>query len=125
MTSQASEVKSKEERYPDNNASKIQSAISVLSEMETKLDELSNQVSDMKRKLLNFAETESEKTKSEVIETANREAQEALEAVRRSAQMDADSIIAKGSSDIEVLRSKISGKVSSAADVIVDAVQSF
>ena len=124
MTVQTGEEKRKEEHFPDSNASKIQSAISVLSEMETKLDELSNQVSDMKRKLLNFAESESEKTKSEVIEEANREAQEALEAIRRSAQIDADSIIAKGSSDLNSLRSKISGKVSAAVDIIVEAVKS-
>jgi len=125
MTIQSSEEKKKEDHYPDSNASKIQNAISVLSEMETKLDELSNQVSDMKRKLLNFAESESDKSKSEVIEEANREAREALEAVRRSAQMEANSIIAKGSSDMEALRSKISGKVSGAVDIVVSSVQSF
>ncbi|MDA4112074.1 MAG: hypothetical protein OK439_06010, partial [Thaumarchaeota archaeon] len=96
MTIQSSEERKKEDRYPDSNASKIQNAISVLSEMEARLDDLSNQVTEMKRKLMNFAETESEKTKSQVIEDANREAQEALEGVRRSAQMEANAIIAKG-----------------------------
>ena len=70
------------EHYPDSNASKIQSAITILSEMETNLDDLSAQVADLKKKLLNFAETDSEKAKAEVIEQANKEAQDALDQAR-------------------------------------------
>jgi vacuolar-type H+-ATPase subunit H len=112
------------EHYPDKNASKIQSAISVLSDMESKLGDLSGQVSDMKRKLQSFAESESEKAKAEVLDQANREAQAALEELRKSTQKEADAIVAKGSSETEALRAKIAGKVSDAVDVIVNAVQS-
>ena len=125
MAAQASQENKVEEHYPDSNASKIQTAISVLSQMETGFDDLSNQVSDMKRKLSSFAESEAEKAKSEVIDEANREAQEQLDGVRRSAQTEADSIVSKGSADLEVFRSKMIRKVSAAADIIVNAVQSF
>ncbi len=84
------------EHYPDKNASKIQNAINVLSEMETKLGDLSGQVADMKRKLLSFAETESEKAKAEIIDQANKEAQDAIDQLRQSAQKEADGIVAKG-----------------------------
>jgi vacuolar-type H+-ATPase subunit H len=114
-----------EEHYPDSNASKIQSAISILSQMETALDDLNNQVSDMKRRLTSFAETESEKTKAEILEQANIEAQQQLEDVRRAAQMEADHIIAKASSDLEAFRTRMKGRVSAAVDIIVNAVQSF
>ncbi len=112
------------ERYPDKNASQIQTAISVLSDMETGLSGIADQVSDMKRKMLNFAETESEKAKADIIEEANREAQEALEQLRKSAQQEADAIVAKGTEDSKELRAKISSRVSGAVDVIVSAVQS-
>ena len=112
------------EHYPDKNASKIQNAISVLSDMETKLGDLTTQVSDMKRKLQSFAETESEKAKSEIIDQANKEAQDALEQLKQSAQKEADAIVAKGTVDTEALRSKISSKVSAAVDIIVNSVQS-
>ena len=114
-----------EEHYPDSNASKIQSAISVLSQMETALDDLSNQVSDMKRRLSSFAESESEKSKGEILDQANKEAQQQLEDVRRAAQLDADHIIAKGSTDLEAFRARMKGRVSAAVDIIVNAVQSF
>ena len=93
--------------------------------METGLDELSSQVSDMKRKITAFAESESEKTKAEIVEEANREAQQQLEEVRRSAQMEADHIISKGSADLESFRSRMMGRIPAAVDVIVNAVQSF
>jgi len=112
------------EHYPDKNASRIQNAISVLSEMETKLDDLGAQVSDLKRKLLNFAETESDKAKAEVIEQANKEAQDALDQARESAQIEANSIIEKGILETNELRAKIGNKVSNAVDIIVNAVQS-
>ncbi len=112
------------ERYPDKNASKIQNAISILSDMETKLGGLSGQVSDMKKKLLNFAETESEKAKAEVIEQANKEAQDAMEQVRQSAQKDADAIITRGMAETNQLRARISAKVSDAVEIIVEALQS-
>ena len=125
MTAQTSQENRIEEHYPDSNASKIQTAISVLSQMEAGLDDLSSQVSDMKRKLTSFAETEANRAKSEVIDEANREALELLEGVRRSAQTEADSIVSKGSADLEVFRAKMVRKVSAAADIIVNAVQSF
>lgn len=112
------------EHYPDKNASRIQNAISVLSDMETKLGDLSTQVSDMKRKLQSFAESGSEKAKADVIDQANKEAQAALEELRQSAQKEADAIIAKGTSETEELRTKIAGKVSEAVDLVVSAVQS-
>ena len=112
------------EHYPDKNASKIQNAISVLSEMETQLNELSGQVSEMKRRLLAFADTESEKAKAEAIDQANSEAQQAMEQVRQSAQKEADAIIAKGTSESNALRSRMSSKVPQAVDVIVSAVLS-
>jgi len=112
------------EHYPDKNASKIQNAITILSEMETRLDDLAAQVADLKRKLLSFAETESDKAKAEVIEQANKEAQEALDQVRESAQEEAGSIIAKGTSETNELRAKIGTKVSEAVDIIVNAIQS-
>jgi vacuolar-type H+-ATPase subunit H len=93
--------------------------------METALDELSNQVSDMKRRITSFAESESERTKAEVVDQANGEAQQQLEDVRRSARMDADHIIAKGKADLEVFRAKMQERVSAAVDIIVKAVQSF
>ncbi|MDA4130390.1 MAG: hypothetical protein OK457_06430 [Thaumarchaeota archaeon] len=124
MTTQTPE-ESRPAHFPDSNAAKIQTAISTLSEMEKGLDELNDQVAEMKRRLLSFAESESEKAKSSVIDEASREAQEEMEKVRRSAQMEADSIVAKGSSELEVLRSKIRGKVSDAVEIIVSAVQSF
>jgi vacuolar-type H+-ATPase subunit H len=111
------------ERFPDKNAVKIQNAISVLSDMETKLDELSSQVTDMKRRLQTFAESESEKAKAEIVDQANAEAQQALEQARQSAQKEADGIVAKGTADTNVLRARISGKVSQAVDIIVNAVQ--
>jgi vacuolar-type H+-ATPase subunit H len=112
------------EHYPDKNALKIQNAITVLSEMEAKLDDLNIQVADLKRKLLNFAETESENAKAQIIEQANKEAQDALEVVRKSAQNDASSIVAKGTSDTNELRAKIGSKVSDAVNIIVNSVQS-
>ncbi len=125
MTAQTSKENRIEEHYPDSNASKIQTAISVLSQMETGLDDLSSQVTEMKRKLTSFAAVEAEKAKSEVIDEANREARDQLEAVRRSAQMEADAIVSKGSANLEVFRAKMVRKVSAAADIIVNAVQSF
>ena len=112
------------EHYPDKNALKIQNAITVLSEMEAKLDDLNIQVADLKRKLLNFAESESENAKAQIIEQANKEAQDALEVVRKSAQNDASSIVAKGTSDTNELRAKIGSKVSEAVNIIVNSVQS-
>jgi len=112
------------EHYSDANASKIQNAITVLSEMETRLDDLTSQVADLKRKLLNFAETESEKAKAEVIEQASKEAQDALDLARDSAQKEASSIVAKGTADTNELRAKITGKVSEAVNIIVSSVQS-
>ena len=121
----AVEAKTKtEEHYQDKNALQIQNAISVLSEMETRLDDLTTQLADMKRKLLNFAETDSEKAKAEVIEQANSEAQHALDQTRQAAEKEASSIIAKGNSDTNELRAKIAGKVSEAVDIIVNSVQS-
>ncbi|HXQ92984.1 MAG TPA: hypothetical protein VN739_08260 [Nitrososphaerales archaeon] len=112
------------EHYTDASASKIQNAITVLSEMETRLDDLTSQVADLKRKLLNFAETESEKAKAEVIEQANKEAQDALDLARESAQKEASSIVTKGTADTNELRAKITGKVSDAVNIIVSSVQS-
>ena len=112
------------EHYPDKNASQIQQAVSALASMEGKLDDLSSQVADMKRKLLVFAETEAEKAKTEILETVSKEAQDALESVRQSAQNEADGIISKGSSETEALRKRISGKITVAVDIIVKAVQS-
>ena len=112
------------EYYPDKNASKIQNAITVLSEMETNLDGLSAQVADLKKKLLNFAEIESEKAKAEIIEQANKEAQDALDQARAAAQNEASSIVAKGISETNELREKITGKVSEAVNIIVSSVQS-
>lgn len=109
--------------YQDANAAKIQNAITVLSDMESRIGDLSGQVSDMKRRLLAFAETESEKAKIEVIDQANKEAQAALEQLRRSAQKEADGIVAKGMNETNDLKAKISGKVAKAVDIIVDAVQ--
>jgi hypothetical protein len=48
-----------------------------------------------------------------------------LDGVRRSSQTEADSIVSRGSADLEVFRSKMIRKVSAAADIIVNAVQSF
>jgi vacuolar-type H+-ATPase subunit H len=112
------------EHYPDRSASKIQNAIDVLSDMETKLNEVSGQVADMKKRLASFAETEAEKAKGEVIDQANAEAQQALDQLRQSAQSEADAIIAKGMKDTNELAAKISSKVSDAVDLIVNAVQS-
>jgi len=112
------------EHYPDKRASQIQLAVSMLSEMEGKLDELNSQVTDMKRRLSIFAETQADQAKTEIIEDANREAQAALESVRQSAQSEADDIVSKGSTETEVLRKRISGKLSSAVDIVVRAVQS-
>ena len=123
MTVQSKQQEKPAEHYPDKKTSKIQNAINVLSEMETKLGDLSSQVADMKRKLLAFAETESEKAKAEVIEQANKEAQDALDHVRQSAQKEADGIVAKGIAETNELRVKISSKVSDAVDIIVNAVE--
>jgi len=111
------------EHYPDKNASKIQTAITVLSDMETKLNEISGSVSDIKRRLQTFAETESEKAMAEIVEQANKEAQSALEQVRQSAQKEADAIVVKGIKETDELKTKISAKVSDAVDMIVKAVQ--
>lgn len=113
-----------QEHYPDPNASRIQNAISILSDMETKLSDLSSQVSDMKRRLASFAESESEKAKAAVIEQANQEAQRALEGLRLSAQKEADVIVQKSTADTNILRARISGKVSEATDIIVNTVKS-
>ena len=113
-----------EEHYPDKQASQIQLAVSSLSEMEARLDELGSQVADMNRRLLIFAETQADQAKSEILEDANREAQAALEIVRQSAQSEADEIVSKGNVETEALRKRISGKLSSAVDVVVKAVQS-
>jgi vacuolar-type H+-ATPase subunit H len=117
-------TKSPTEHYPDKHASQIQLAVSALAEMEGKLDELSSQVVDMKRRLLIFAETQADQAKAEIIEDANREAQAALESVRQSAQSEADEIVSRGSTETEALRKRISGKISSAAEIVVRAVQS-
>ena len=124
MAVQTKQSNQSTEHYPDKNVSKIQNAILVLSDMETRLDDLSGQVSDMRKRLVSFAETESEKAKSEILEQANKEAQDAMEEVRQSAQKEADAIVAKGIKDTNELRTKISAKVSEAVDIIVDAVQS-
>jgi vacuolar-type H+-ATPase subunit H len=112
------------EHYPDMNATKIQNAITILSQMETNLDDLTTQVADLKKKLLNFAEAESEKAKAEVIDQANKEAEDALDQARESAQNEASLIVAKGTSDTNELRAKITGKVSEAVNIIVGSVQS-
>jgi len=124
MAVQTKQSNQSTEHYPDKNVSKIQNAILVLSDMETRLDDLSGQVSDMRKRLVSFAETESEKAKFEIREQANKEAQDAMEEVRQSAQKEADAIVAKGIKDTNELRTKISAKVSEAVDIIVDAVQS-
>jgi vacuolar-type H+-ATPase subunit H len=113
----------KTEHYQEGSASRIQNAITVLSDMESKLAEISSSVADMKRRLQTFAETEGEKAKSEVIDRANKEAQDALEQLRQSAQKEADSIVAKGLEETNQLKTKITGRVSQAVDVIVGAVQ--
>jgi vacuolar-type H+-ATPase subunit H len=118
MTTQA------EEHYPDKQSAKIQSAIASLADMESRLDELNNQVADMKRRLVSFAETQAEQAKAEIIEKASQEAQTAMDAVRNAAQSEADAIVAKGSSDTEALRRKIGGKIDQAVDIIVKSVQS-
>ena len=124
MATTGTSAESPVERYPDKNASQIQQAISALSSMESKLDDLSSQVTDMKRRLLVFAENESGKAKAEILDAANKEAQSSLDSVRLSAQKEADGIVAKGSVETEKLRQKISGKIDSAVDIIVKAVQS-
>jgi vacuolar-type H+-ATPase subunit H len=113
------------EHYPDKNASKIQTAISVLSDMESKLDSLSESVADLKRRLQAFSETESEKAKTEVIDEANKEAQAALEQVKLSAQKEADAIVSKGMVETDELKKKISVKVPDAVDMIVKSVQTI
>jgi vacuolar-type H+-ATPase subunit H len=113
------------EHYPDKNASKIQTAISVLSDMESKLDSLSESVADLKRRLQTFSETESEKAKTEVIDEANKEAQAALEQVKLSAQKEADAIVSKGMTETDELKKKISVKVPDAVDMIVKSVQTI
>ena len=112
------------EHYPDKQASQIQLTVSSLSEMESKLDELSSQVADMKRRLLIFAEMLAEQAKSEILEDANKEAQAALESVRQLAQSEADEIVSKGKIETEALRKRISGRLSSAVEIIVKAIQS-
>jgi vacuolar-type H+-ATPase subunit H len=112
------------EHYPSKQASQIQTAVASLAEMEKKLDELNGQVGDMKRKLVVFAETQADQAKAEIIEQANRETQAALESVRQAAQIEAEQIIATGTSDTESLRKRIAGKTSAAVEIIVKAVQS-
>jgi vacuolar-type H+-ATPase subunit H len=123
LTVETKQQRQDAEHYPDKNASKIQTAISVLSDMETKLNELSGSISDMKRRLQTFAETESDKAMAEVVEQANKEAQSALEQVRQAAQREADAIVAKGMQETDELKTKISAKVLGAVDMIVKAVQ--
>jgi vacuolar-type H+-ATPase subunit H len=113
-----------EEHYLDKNTAAIQNVISVLSDMETQLDELGSQVSEMKKKLVQYAETEAEQAKNEILDQARKEAEEKLEAVRASARSEAEKIISRGEVDTQNLRSRVSGNLSSAVDLIVRAVQS-
>jgi len=114
-----------EEHYPDKNAARIQTAIAALAEMEKQLDDLSSQVSDMKRKLQQFAESESDRAKNEIIEQAKKEAEQRLASVRSAANDEAQKIIEKGESDTESLRARVSSRLPEAVNVIVKAVQSF
>ena len=108
----------------DKNAARIQNAISVLAVMEKQLDDLSAEVADMKRKLQLYAETEADLAKAEILDSARREADEKLNSVRASAREEADKIIQRGNSDTERLRSKVSGSLPSAVDLIVKTVLS-
>ncbi|MDG6995369.1 MAG: hypothetical protein JRN52_05555 [Nitrososphaerota archaeon] len=119
-TSQSGQV----EHFPDKNAEKIQNAIAILSDMESKLDELGSQVSEMKRKLIVYAETEGEATKSEIIEQAKKEAESATDSVKKAAAKEAEAIAKKGESETEALRKRIEMSISQAVDLIVSAVQS-
>ncbi len=111
------------EHYPDSNSAKIQKAIASLSAMESSLDELNSQVNEMKRRLVVFAEAQSEQAKAEIIDRANKEAATVLDAVRESAQKEADEIISRGSEQVEALRKSIGSKLPQAVSMIVDAVQ--
>ena len=112
------------EHFPDKNAEKIQNAIAILSDMESKLDELGSQVSEMKRKLVVYAETEGEATKSEIIEQAKKEAEYAIDSVKKAAAKEAEAIAKKGESETEALRKRVAMSLSQAVELIVSAVQS-
>ncbi len=124
MTAQASSQTKDPEHYPDANAAKIQNAIAVLSEMESKMDELSSQVSEMKRKLVFFAESEAEETKNQIVDSARKEADQAIEAVRMAANKDAEEIRRKGDTEAGALRRRVASKLSKAVELVVNAVES-
>jgi vacuolar-type H+-ATPase subunit H len=123
MTTQAS-PQAREEHYRDANAAKIQGTISVLAAMESQLDELASQVAEMKRKLHQSAEAEAEKAKSEILDSARKEADDKLETVRAAAKLEADKIVSKGDSDAQALRSRVSKNLPDAVDLIVKTVLS-
>lgn len=78
----------------------------------------------MKRKLIVYAETEGEATKSEIIEQAKKEAESATDSVKKAAAKEAEAIAKKGESETEALRKRIEMSISQAVDLIVSAVQS-
>lgn len=123
MTVETSQSRA-EEHYPDKNAERIQNAISILSEMEAKLDELGSQVSEMKRKLVIYAESEADAAKAVLIDQAKKEADSLIEKVRRDAMKEAETIARKGDSEMEALRKRVAASVSKAVELIVKAVQS-
>ena len=124
LTVQANTEKRSDERFPDKNTARIQNAISALSDMEKELDDLSSQVSEMKRKLGHFAESEADSARNEILDRVRKEAEQKLEAVRASANSEASSIVKKGETDTESLRRKISERLSDAIDLIVRTVSS-
>lgn len=118
-TSQRKEV----EHFQDKSAAKIQDAIKVISEMESSLNELSSQVTEMQRRLVLHAENEAEAAKGEIIERARKESEAAIEAVKAATSKDAEVIVKKGESETEALRKRITSKISEAVDLIVKVIQ--
>ena len=121
----ASQGSQSTEHYPTKHESTIKDAIASISAMEKELDELASQVSEMKKKLVAFAESRADQAKSEIIEQANMEAQAYLDSVRKEAQAEALKIIDKGNKDTEALKKRTAGSISSAVDVIVRSVLSI
>ena len=102
--------------------SKIQEAISTLSEMEKELDEVKSRISDMKHILQTAAIEEAEKARVVALEQANTLAQEKMAKVRTDAEKEAAEIVSKSKSTFQSLKERIDEKFEQAVQKVVKVV---
>jgi vacuolar-type H+-ATPase subunit H len=111
-------------QIPEWSEAQLQSASSVLSEMESRLDGLKSRVGEMKKRLQDYAVTEAGRAKSEILDQLGNEAEVDLETTGVHANKEAEQIILKAEADIERLTKNASANMPQAVDLIARTVRS-